>query len=130
MIGSSIGILGFIYFIKFCMLRFTGWLTGFREETKTYIFIFFLINKIIGIFLVPFIILMAFADMEIVKASILIALVITGLLILMRFFRSFGLLQNQLKVSSFHFLLYIMGIEILPLLLIYKALVILLNKNM
>ncbi len=129
-IGSCIGVLGLIYFLKFCILKFTGWVTGYHEETDTYIFIFFLINKIIGIFLVPFIILMAFADTDIVKIAVAISLIIIGLLVLLRFFRSYGLLQNQLKVSRFHFFLYILGIEILPLLLIYKGLVVLLNKNL
>ena len=128
--GSCISILGVIYFLKFCILKFTGWVTGYKEETNTYIFIFFLINKIIGIFLVPFIILMAFANTAIVNVAVIIALVITGFLLLLRFFRSYGLLQNQLKVSRFHFFLYILGIEILPLLLIYKGLVFLLNKNL
>ena len=130
MISSCAGILGIIYFLKFCILKFTGWVTGYKEETNTYIFIFFLINKIIGIFLVPFIILMAFADSAIVKVAVMIALIITGLLLMLRFFRSYGILQNQLKVSRFHFFLYILGIEILPLLLIYKGLVLLLNKNL
>ena len=129
-IGSCIGVLGLIYFLKFCILKFTGWVTGYHEQTNTYIFIFFLINKIIGIFLVPFIILIAFADINIVKVAVMISLIIIGFLVLLRFFRSYGLLQNQLKVSRFHFFLYILGIEILPLLLIYKGLVILLNKNL
>ena len=130
LIASSIGVLGLIYFLKYCLLRFTGWITGYEEEVRTYIFIFFLINKIIGIALVPFIILMAFAELKIVKIAVLSALILTGLLILLRFLRSYGLMQNQLKISRFHFFLYIIGIEILPLLLIYKVLVILLNKNM
>ncbi len=129
-IGSCIGLLGFIYFFKFCTLKFTGWITGYKEETNTYVFILFLINKIMGIFLVPFIILMAFSDNIIVKTAVLISLGITGFLLLLRFFRSYGLLQNQLKVSRFHLLLYIVGLELLPLLLIYKGLVILLNKNL
>lgn len=129
-IASCIGILGFIYFMKFCTLKFTGWITGYREETNTYVFILFLINKIMGIFLVPFIIVMAFSGNAIVKAAIPVSLVIIGLLLVLRFFRSYGLLQNQLKISRFHLLLYITGIELLPLLLIYKGLVFLLNKNL
>jgi hypothetical protein len=50
--------------------------------------------------------------------------------LLLRFFRSYGLLQNQLKISRFHFMLYITGIEILPLLLIYKGLMVYLSKNL
>jgi hypothetical protein len=33
------------------------------------------------------------------------------------------LLQNQLKINRFHFLLYIIGMELLPILLIYKLVI-------
>lgn len=130
MMAASVLVLGIIYFIKFCTLKFTGWVTGFTEITNTYVFIIFLINKIIGIFLVPFIIIISFSENVIVKIAILISLMSIGLLLLLRFFRSYGLLQNQLKISRFHFTLYIAGIEILPLLLIYKGLMLYLSKNL
>lgn len=130
LIGACITLLGLIYFFKFCTLKFTGWLTGYKEAANTYVFILFLINKIMGILLVPFIILMAFSADPIVKITVLTSIAITGILLLLRFFRSYGLLQNRLKVSRFHLLLYIIGLELLPLLLIYKGLVILLNKNL
>ena len=127
---SSIAILGLTYLIKFCTLKFTGWVTGLKEITNTYIFVIFLINKIIGIFLIPFIIIMAFSESSIAKIAVLISLMSIGVLLLLRFFRSYGLLQNQLKISRFHFVLYIAAIELLPLLLIYKGLMIYLSKNM
>ncbi len=124
------GALGFTYFIKFCTLKFTGWLTGYADTVNIYVFIVFLINKMIGIFLVPFIILLAFSNIAIVNVAVIVSLVLIGFLLLLRFFRSYGILQNQLKVSKFHFFLYILGIELLPLLLIYKGLMVLLNKNL
>jgi hypothetical protein len=130
MIISSMGILGIIYLIKYCTLKFTGWVSGLREVTDTYVFIIFLINKIIGIFLVPFIVILAFSDNSIVKIAALISLMSIGILLLLRFFRSYGLLQNQLKISRFHFMLYLTGIELLPLLLIYKGLMVYLSKNL
>ena len=128
--GACILLLGLVYGIKFWVLKFTGWITGYRNVTNTYIFIFFLINKILGIFLVPFVILLALADISLVNPSILIALIIIGFFVLLRFIRSYSLIQTQLKISKLHFFLYIAGVEILPLLLIYKGLVILLNKNL
>ncbi len=123
----SIALIALIYLTKFCTLKFTGWITGLKEITNTYIFVIFLINKIMGIFLVPFIVILAFSDVTLVKTTILISLISIGLFLLLRFFRSYGLLQNQLKLSRFHFLLYIIGIELLPLLLIYKSLVVYFN---
>ncbi len=130
MIIFSIAILGSVYFIKYCTLKFTGWITGLTEITNTYVFITFLINKIIGIFLVPFIIILCFSDYEIVRYAAIISLMSIGIFLLLRFFRSYGILQNQLKISKFHFILYIAGIELLPLLLIYKGLMIYLSKNL
>ncbi len=121
--------LGIIYFIKFITVKFTGWVTGFKEVTNTYVFIIFLINKILGILLLPFIAIIAFSLPNLVTASVIISLLLIGLMFLLRFFRSYGLLQHKLKVSRFHFFLYVVGIEVLPVLLIYKGLVLLLSKN-
>ncbi|MBP6022706.1 DUF4271 domain-containing protein [Ferruginibacter sp.] len=129
-LASCILILGLVYLAKFSTLKFTGWVTGYKEVTDAYVFVIFLICKIIGVLLVPFIILMAFTDAAIAKGSALASLLIIVLLLLLRFLRSYGLLQNQLKVSRFHFFLYIAGVEILPLLLIYKGLLFLLSKNL
>lgn len=120
----AVTLIGAIYLIKFCTLKFTGWVAGMVEVTNTYIFVIFLINKIIGIFLVPFIIILAFSSQPIVKTATLVSLMCVGLFFLLRYFRSYGLLQNQLKISKFHFMLYILGIELLPLLLIYKGLLV------
>lgn len=127
MLISSIALLGLIYFVKYCTLKFTGWVTGLTEITNVYAFIVFLINKIIGIFLVPFIIILTFSGNALVKIAVIISLMSVGIFILLRFFRSYGILQNQLKISRFHFFLYISGIELLPLLLIYKGLMVFLK---
>lgn len=126
----SILAIAVIYFTKYTTLKFTGWVTGYTETTGTYVFIIFLISKIIGVVLLPFTILMAFSNSKIAAVAALISLLFAGLLLLLRFFRSYGLLQNQLKISRFHFILYLAGIEIIPLLLIYKGLVLLLQKNL
>ena len=119
-----------IYLVKFLTLKFTGWLTGFKEVTNTYIFIIFLINKILGILLIPFVIVIAFSIPDLAMAAIAVSLLLIGLMFLLRFFRSYGLLQHKLKVSKAHFFLYVIGIEVLPLLLIFKALILLLSKNL
>jgi hypothetical protein len=118
-----------IYLLKFFTLKFTGWVTGFKEVTNTYIFIIFLINKILGILLLPFIVVMAFSVPVLIKIAALIAILLIVLMFLLRFFRSYGLLQHQLKISRFHFFMYIVGIVIVPVLLIYKGLLLLLSKN-
>lgn len=129
-IFSSVALTGLVYLIKYCTLKFTGWITGLGETVDIYVFVIFLINKIIGVFLVPFIIILSFSDLQIAKIAAFGSLICIGIFLLLRFFRSYGLIQNQLKISKFHFLLYITGLEILPLLLIYKGLMIYLTKNL
>ena len=119
-----------VYFLKFLVLKFTGWLTGYKEVTNIYIFIIFLINKILGILLIPLIIVIAFSESYLIKIALLVAVVVIALMFLLRIFRSYGLLQHQLKIGRLHFFMYIAGIEILPVLLIYKGLVLLLSKNL
>jgi len=122
--------LAVIYISKLISLKFTGWVTGYREVTNTYIFIIFLINKILGVLLLPFVILIAFSTPTLINASVIISLLLISLMFLLRFFRSYGLLQHQLKISRFHFFMYVLGIEVIPLLLIYKGLILLLSKNL
>lgn len=119
-----------IYIMKFIVLQFAGWLTGYQKETDTYIFIVFLINKILAICLVPMVIVIAFSGIGIVKVTLVVSFALIGMMMAMRFFRSYGLLQSSLKVSRLHFILYIIGIELLPLLLIYKGAVVFMIKNL
>lgn len=129
-VPACIGGLLAIYIAKFIVLKFTGWVTDYTAASNTYIFIIFLINKILGVLLMPFIIVMAFSNYWLKSSAVVISLLLIGLMFLLRFFRSFGLIQHQLKISRFHFFLYIAGIEVLPLLLIYKSLLVLLSKKL
>lgn len=119
-----------IYAGKYAILKFIGWVTGYRQETDTYIFIIFLINKIVSIFLIPVVAIIAFSDARIANIALLVSFIIIGLMLLMRFFRSYSLLQKRLKVGRFHFLLYILGVEIIPLLVIYRLALLYMSKNL
>lgn len=119
-----------IYSGKFLILKFLGWVTGYREETNSYIFIVFLINKIFAICLLPLLVLIAFASAELSRVAILLSFILIGLMILMRFIRSYGVFQGRFKLSSLHFLIYVAGMEIIPLLLLYKVAILYLGKKL
>lgn len=119
-----------IYLVKYWVLKFAGWITGYRSQTETYIFIVFLVNKMIALALVPLVIVMSFSQPSLVRVALIASFVIIGAMLLMRFFRSYGLLQQGIKVSRFHFFLYIAGVEVLPLLLIYRAAMLFITKNL
>jgi len=119
-----------IYLVKYAVLKFTGWVTGYKQEADTYIFIIFLINKIVAICLIPLVIIMAFSEKELSHVALILSFVIICIMLLMRFFRSYSLLQNKLKISRFHFFIYIIGIEIIPIMVIYKVALFFMSKNL
>ena len=54
--------LSVIYLVKFVGLKICGWLFNMQQAADSYIFIVFIINKVIGISVLPFLILLAFTD--------------------------------------------------------------------
>jgi hypothetical protein len=119
-----IGALGVIYLVKFIGLKITGWLFNVSNTTDSYIFIVFIINKMLGIFLLPFLLLLAFANDPLYSSAMLISWIGLGLLLIYRFILSYSAVRKEVKLNSFHFILYILGFEVIPLLLIYKLLLI------
>ncbi len=121
-------ILVLIYLVKFLLLKSAGWIFGIHQATDTYIFIVFLTNKILGIFLLPFLIMLSFSSSLASEILITLSLVMVFIFYLYRFFVSFGPVRKEIKVSAFHFFLYLCAFEIAPLLLIYKVLLTYLEK--
>jgi len=116
------GALASIYLVKFIGLKITGWLFNVSNATDSYIFIVFIINKMIGIYFLPFLLLLAFATQPLYNAAMIISWFGIGLLLIYRFILSYGAVRKEVKLNSFHFVLYILGFEVVPLLLIYKLL--------
>ena len=111
-----------IYSVKYLGLKITGWLFNVSNATDSYIFIVFIINKMLGIFLLPFLLLLAFANDPLYSSAMVISWLGIGLLLIYRFILSYRALRKEVKLNSFHFILYILGFEVIPLLLIYKLL--------
>ncbi len=112
-----------LYLGKYICLELAGYIFNTRELVSTYVFIVFLINKVLGILLLPFILLLAFAKPLFHNAAIGGAAGLTVLLILYRYLFSLTSVRNKLHISSFHFFLYLCAFEILPLLILYKFVV-------
>ena len=118
----SIGFVAGIYLGKYIVLKVTGWIFNIGSATDTYIFIVFLVNKMIGMFLLPFVIFMAFPNQILMPVVIPISYMMLILLLGYRFLNSYRPIRSEIKVSRLHFFLYLCAFEIAPLLLIYKVL--------
>lgn len=112
-----------IYLSKYVAVRFSGWAFRMEGLTEHYLFNVFLINKILGIILVPFIIVLAFADQGVVQQMVFISFVVAGVLILNRYVRSWQVFGAFFQYSKFHFFMYLCASEILPLAVLMKLLV-------
>ena len=111
-----------IYLAKYVGLKICGWLFNMRQAADSYIFIVFIINKVIGFAVLPFIVLMAFTEGTVYSVSLILSLSSVAALFLYRFILGYGAIHNEVRFNLFHFFLYICAFEIAPLLLIYKLL--------
>jgi hypothetical protein len=92
------------------------------EASDGYIFIVFTTNKILGIALLPFIIVLAFTNGPITRAALTLGVgTLIGLLVY-RYFLSYVTIHRQIRINFLHFIIYLAAFEIAPLLLINKLL--------
>lgn len=124
-----VGGLAAAYFIKFIGLKISGWIFSLQAAANSYIFIVFIINKMIGILLLPFLLVLAFSTGDVYTVGLTLSWCLIGGLIIYRLFLTYTIVRNQVKVSPFHFFLYFLAFEIAPLLLVYKALLVYFSEN-
>ncbi len=112
-----------IYIGKHLFISFAGWVFNNKEAASGYIFLVAIVNRIMGVLLLPIIILFAFAKPAVTPVVVTAGIVIICLLFVYRYLVSFGALRNDLKLNIFHFFLYFCAVEITPIVLLYKLLV-------
>ena len=118
----SLAILTTVYLGKYLFLRFAGWVFNENEAANLYLFVVFMVNKIIGVVLIPFLLILAFSAMPLVQIALTLSLLLIGAIFLYRYVVSLGTIRSSLKVNALHFFLYLCAVEVLPLLLMYKVL--------
>jgi len=114
-------IIALAYIAKFFVLAFAGWIFNIKEITNSYTFIEMLINKIIGMVLLPFIIVTAFAMPAVATVAATAGVCVIGLFMLYRYIIAVTTLKRFAKVNGFHFFIYLCAVEIAPALIIIKA---------
>lgn len=117
-----------IYTGKFLLLKFFGWVFQLSDATDAYIFVVFSTNKVLGILLLPFSILLAFTSGSLSAAATTLSLIVVGCLFVYRYFLAYLSVNRSVSLNVFHFLLYLAAVEIAPLLLINKLLFLFLRE--
>ncbi len=119
--------LSVVYLVKFLGLKIAGWIFGIKEAMDAYVFIVFIINKMIGILLLPLLIIIAFGEGSIYSISFTTSWCLLAGLYLYRVIMAYAVVRNQIKVNPFHFFLYLCAFEIAPVLLVYRGLMLYFN---
>jgi hypothetical protein len=107
---------------KYLVIQFTGWVFNAKEPASTYSFIVFLINKMIGVALVPLLLLLAFSNGQVWDITITISTGVIVLLFLFRYIISLRIIRGALSINPLHFFIYLCAVELMPMLIIYKVL--------
>ena len=127
---TAMAALSAIYLAKFVFFRFVGWVSGMGAYADSYIFIVFLVNKILGICFFPLLPLIAFSGPEMASVAVTASLILWVILMVIRLLRTYGLVSGSLRMNRFHFLLYALALEVIPLLGLIKGAQILLDKKL
>lgn len=111
-----------LYAGKYLFLQFAGWVFNSVEVVRSYTFIVFMMNKMLGILLIPLLLLVAFSTPALIKSAYTIGWVVIILVFVYRYVVSFATIRNKIALNGFHFFICLTSVEIIPLLLIYKLL--------
>ncbi len=109
-------------FGKHVLLNILAWIMPFDKELNLYNYMISVFNHIIGIVLLPFIILAAFAPQPFSKWALIGGVGSVLIIYLYRAFRALIIGGKFISFHKFHFFLYLCAVEIAPLLILIKLL--------
>lgn len=127
LIAVCMALMMVVYLVKYGFLRFSGWLFNYPEVTSGYVFTLYLVNKVLGVALLPFILLLAFAPYPLAQVALNVSMALIVMLFVYRYIRAYALVSHQIFFNKFHFFIYLCGFEIAPVLIIGKLVLIWLN---
>ncbi len=121
LIFSVLG-LAALYLGKYVFITLLGWTFDKKMAAENYLFVVFMVNKMAGLFLLPMTVLMAYTENG--SRQVVITLTVIGLivLLLMRLARAYSSVNHILKINLLHFIVFVGAFEVIPVLLLYKVL--------
>lgn len=118
---AAAGLIAGVYFVKFIFVSLMGWMFDRRPAAENYLFAVFLVNKVAGLALIPFTMLLAYGDRGTREVVLTLAVIILSVLALMRLTKGFAAI-NGLKVGLIPYLVFVGAFDIVPTMLLYKVL--------
>ena len=109
-----------VYFVKHCAIAFSSWLLPFKHEFKHYELLISTTNKIIGIYIIPFLFIIGYTSDTTQLIGTGVCAIGLIFIYLYRVFISLRLSLSPLAFHKFHFFLYLCTIEIAPFIILLK----------
>lgn len=111
-----------IYIVRHFTLHFIGWLFPIEKEMSLFSFMIMLLNLLGGLLLIPFNLAMAFGSEVLFIPALVVASILLGLLLLIRYTRGFFITANLIVSNVLLFFIYLCAVEIMPILVGYRLL--------
>jgi hypothetical protein len=115
------GCIAAIYIGKYIFVTLLGWMFDKKQAAEKYLFTVFLVNKVIGIVLLPMALVLAYGDQTAREVTLTLTVMLLVILGIMRLAKGF-LSINGLKINLVQFLVFVGAFEVIPALVIYKVL--------
>lgn len=109
-----------IYGFKIIIVRFFGFIFQNQREASDYSMMIFLFCNILGLFLLPIVVCMAFVKDVSPSVFIYLGLGVFVLLLFIRIIRGVIIGINSTRISKFYLFLYLCTLEILPFVIMVK----------
>ncbi len=120
--GIATGVLMTVSFLKTGIYRFLGWVFNTREATRRFLFEVNLLNKAFGVILVPFIVVIPYVHPQYELLLLVSGLVLFVVMYLIQLLKGVKIILHE-PLSVFYMILYLCALEILPIVTIYKIVV-------
>jgi hypothetical protein len=108
-----------VFLIKHLLLRLVGWLLSVEQDILRYNFLIIAFNCVLGLFLLPFNFLIPFLN-DYKDFLVFWAIGLAILFYSYRALRAFSVASKFLAGNQFHFLLYLCTVEIAPVAILVK----------
>jgi hypothetical protein len=117
-------VVAFAYSLKLLVLKLVGWLYGADKPVSYYIFNLMLINNLMGLVFLPVVLCIAFIDDRFVEPAIWTGIGVAVISFFYRILRGFSVWRGMADVPILYIILYFCTLEIIPVLIIGRIVMI------
>ncbi len=121
LIGIVLGVVLAVGLSRYWAYRMAAYILPIEKTLMFYLFNIRILNYVMSGALIPFLLILAFADNIFLQGTIWLIFFVILSFAIYRCYRGFLIGEEVMKVSKFHFFVYLCTFEIAPILILYKV---------